>query len=179
MFARVEAGVVAEIIIPPEGVTIEEMFHPDLAAQIVACPAEVSQGWLFDGEEFTQPEPLVAPIDLLAYAANRRWLIETGGITAAGVAIATDDRSKLMLAGARIKAQADESFSTTWFGADGSATQLDAGQIVAISDAVLDHVDRCFARFAAIRAAIADEEIGSAEEIDTAFAAEIWPEPQS
>jgi hypothetical protein len=175
MFARVEVGVVAEVIIPPDGVTIEEMFHPDLAAQIMPCPGGVAQGWLFDGEEFTQPEPLVAPIDLLAYAADRRWQIETGGITAAGLAIATDDRSKLMLAGARIKAQADESFTTTWFGADGSATQLDAGQIVAISDAVLDHVDRCFSRFAAIRAAIAEDEIGSREEIDAAFAAEAWP----
>ncbi len=34
---------------------------------------------------------------LVAYAADKRWRVETGGISVGGIDVATDDRSKLMI----------------------------------------------------------------------------------
>lgn len=91
----------------------------------------------------------------LAATAERRWQAETGGISVAGIDVRTDDRSKLMLTGARVKAAADAGFETQWVTADGQIVPLAAAQIIAISDAVLAHVDLCFAHFAGLAAAIA------------------------
>lgn len=111
------------------------------------------------------------PMDLGEYASSKRWRVETGGITVAGVPVATDDRSKTMIMGARIKADADEGYSVGWKGADGSFVTLAAPQIIAISDAVLAHVDACFLAEAAVAAAIADGDITTTQQVDD------WPWP--
>lgn len=108
---------------------------------------------------------------LLRYAADRRWRLETGGIAVAGVPVLTDDRSKLMIAGARLAAMADPAWTTPWHGADGGIYPLDAAAIVAISDAVSAHVQASFSTFAAVKAAIASGTITTTAEIDAAFAA--------
>ncbi|MDU8502973.1 hypothetical protein RYB01_27840, partial [Pseudomonas syringae] len=51
---------------------------------------------------------------LLVYAADKRWRVETGGIVVGGMSVATDDRSKLMITGARVKADKDAAFTTNW-----------------------------------------------------------------
>jgi len=91
-----------------------------------------------------------SPDGLIAYASNARWVKEVAGITVNGVLVATDDRSKQMILGARVKANADSAFTTPWVGADGSITVLTAAQIIAISDAVLSHVQSCFQSFATL-----------------------------
>jgi len=108
-------------------------------------------------------------VDLLAYAADRRWRIETGGIAFQGVPVATDDRSKLMLSGARIAAAADPGYETTWYGADGEGVTLDAAAIIALSDAVLAHVEATFAAFGLVKAGIAAGTITTVEAVDAAF----------
>ncbi|MGV2980689.1 DUF4376 domain-containing protein [Camelimonas sp. ID_303_24] len=108
---------------------------------------------------------------LTEIAADKRWQIETGGITVGGVPVATDDRSKTMIMGARIKADADPDYSVGWKGADGSFVSLAAPEIIAISDAVLAHVDACFAAEAAVTAAIAGGDITTTQQIDD------WPWP--
>ncbi len=107
---------------------------------------------------------------LVAYAADQRWRRETGGISFSGVSVATDDRSKLMLSGARIKAQTDPDYETTWFSPDGSETVLDAALIIAVSDAVLAHVDAVFMAFGQIKAQIGSGTITTTAAIDAAFA---------
>ena len=57
-YARIVNGIVHEICVPVAGFTIEECFHPDLVAQMVACSDEVKPNWVFDGTTFTPP---VAP----------------------------------------------------------------------------------------------------------------------
>lgn len=109
-------------------------------------------------------------VDLADYAANARWRSEVGGVTVNGVTIATDDRSKVMLMGARITAAADPSFTTPWVAADGVTHQLTAAEVIAISDAVLAHVATCFATFDSVKTEIASGEITTAAEIDAAFA---------
>jgi len=117
--------------------------------------------------------PLTLKEALADYAAATRWQVETGGIVVGGIGVATDDRSKLMITGARIKADADPDFTTRWKTAAGFAT-IDAATVIAISDAVLAHVDACFAAEAAVLAAIEAGDITTTAEIDAAD----WPGAQ-
>lgn len=107
---------------------------------------------------------------LLSYAAARRWQAETGGTVVGGVPIATDDRSKTMVLGARVAAAADPGWETVWHGADGQTYPLDAAAMIAISNAVEAHVNATFATFAAVKADIEAGEITTVAEIDAAFA---------
>lgn len=112
----------------------------------------------------------IPPVDLADYAAQRRWEKEVGGILVGGMAIATDDRSKTMIVGARVKAENDPGFTTPWKGANGEFITIDAATIIAISDAVLAHVAACFALESAVLGAIAAGDITTTAEIDAAFA---------
>jgi hypothetical protein len=124
-------------------------------------------GWGWDGEAAIAPPP--PAVDLVAYAADARWRKEVGGITIAGVPVATDDRSKLMITGARVAAMADSGWSTVWHGSDGLTYPVDAAAMVVISDAVQAHVNAGFATFATVKAAIAADTITTTAEIDAAF----------
>lgn len=120
------------------------------------------------------PQPPIDPAEqkalLIAYAADARWRKEVGGIVVNGIPVATDDRSKQMIVGARIAAEADSSFTTPWVGSDGSINTLNAAQVIAISNAVLAHVAECFATFADLQSDITAGTITTREEIDAAFA---------
>lgn len=107
--------------------------------------------------------------DLKAYAADRRWRKEVGGVIVNGIPIATDDRSKQMIMGARLAAAADSGFTTPWVAADNSVHTLTAAEVIAISNAVLEHVATCFATFATVAAKIDSEEIAGAAQVDAAF----------
>lgn len=107
---------------------------------------------------------------LLEYATQRRWQIETGGIVVSGTSIATDDRSKLLIAGARIKADANSEFTTKWKTSTGVRVLIDAATIIAISEAVLAHVDACFEIEDTVCAGIEAGTITTREQIDAAFA---------
>ncbi|ABE64059.1 hypothetical protein Nham_3327 [Nitrobacter hamburgensis X14] len=127
------------------------------------------EAWLAAGGV---PDAYVAPqIDLVAYAADQRWRKETRGIEIAGVPVATDDRSKQMIIGARLAANYDPDWSTQWVGADGSIYPIDATAIVAISDTVQAHVNDCFTTYAVVKADIDAGTITTTAEIDAAFAA--------
>jgi len=115
-------------------------------------------------EPYTPP-----PVDLVAHAADKRWQKEVGGIEVAGIPVATDDRSKAMIIGARLAADADPAWSTMWVGADGAVYPIDAVAIVAISDAVQAHVNACFTLYAGVKAEIDNGDIASVEQIDAAF----------
>lgn len=76
-YARIAGGIVAEII-PTSATPIEERFHPDIVATLVAASAEVAEGWLWDGQAFAAPppppSPAPAPIRIIAPLAFRRRL---------------------------------------------------------------------------------------------------------
>lgn len=115
--------------------------------------------------------PYVAPpIDLVAYAADARWRKETGGIVVNGIAVATDDRSKQMIIGARVAADADPDWTSQWVGANGVIYPINAAAIVAISNAIQEHVNACFATFVSVKSEIDAGTITTTAEIDAAFA---------
>lgn len=172
-YARVIEGLVVETKDLPQAFDLDALFGEGHGW--VEAPADVAAGWSCDGSGFSAPTipqpPVPTEAELVAHAAERRWRFETGGITVAGVPVLTDDRSKLMIAGARLAAMAGPDWTTPWHGADGGIYPLDAAAIVAISDAVSAHVQASFATFAAVKAAIVDGTITTTAEIDAAFAA--------
>jgi Domain of unknown function (DUF4376) len=113
----------------------------------------------------------IAPaIDLTSYTVQKRWEKEVGGITIGAIPVATDDRPKTMIIGARVKAEKDAAFTTPWKGANGEFVTIDATTIIVISNAVLAHVATCFAIEDAVLSGIAAGTISSVAEIDAAFA---------
>lgn len=78
--------------------------------------------------------------------AAARYDAETGGCAVDGVTIATDRGSQALLTAAVVMARMDPEFKTQWKCADGSFKQLDAFRLRAIGDAVIAHVETCFAR---------------------------------
>ena len=157
---------------------------------IVPALDETYIGWMADGTRPTawprdedgrqtnaSLQDVLTPFGLFAslpaYAADARFRTETGGIVVAGVPIATDDRSKTMLLGARIAATADPAFTTSWVAADGVSRQFGASEVVAVSDAVLAHVAACFRVYGEVLAAAAavPATITTKAQVDAAFAA--------
>lgn len=113
--------------------------------------AEVMAIW---GENPTVPDEPLPPEPTLdelkaqkkAEIASARYDTETGGCTVDGVTIATDRGSQALLTAAVVTARLDPEFKTRWKCADGRFKQLDAFQLRAIGDAVIAHVEACFAR---------------------------------
>lgn len=142
----------------------------DDAGEIALSAADTPTEWaalLASGIVIQTPQTTAS--DLIAYAAAARWRKETGGITVSGIQVATDDRSKQMIMGARIAADADPGFTTPWVAADGSIHTVDAAAVIAISNAVLAHVAACFAIYADVKGEIDDETITTFAEIVAAF----------
>jgi hypothetical protein len=170
--ARVQSGIVAEFLTPLEDFVLEDCFPAGLLAQCVPAADTVQIGWLYDGNSFSAPPPTPLPgmADLVAYAADLRWRREVGGITIGGVPVATDDRSKMMILGARVAAAANPGWETVWHGSDGETYPLNAAQMIAISDAVEAHVNSTFSTFAVVKADVEAGDITTTAEIDAAFA---------
>lgn len=79
--------------------------------------------------------------------AKRRWEVECGGITMPdGSIIATDDRSKTLLNGKYRTAEKFPDRLHRWKGSGGEEITLTSAQVIAIGDAVSDHVQACFDR---------------------------------
>lgn len=120
----------------------------DLTEVDDALLAEVLAAW---GDEPTIPDDPTPTFDELKTAkydeiAAARYAAETGGCTVDGVTIATDRGSQALLTAAVVSARLDPEFKTRWKCADGRFVALDAFQLRSIGDAVIAHVEACFAR---------------------------------
>ncbi len=82
-----------------------------------------------------------------------RYARETAGLTLGGMTIATDDRSKALIAGAYSAALAEVVTSFKWKTPAGFVA-LDAAQVIAAAEAVAVFVQACFSNEADHRAAI-------------------------
>ncbi|MTW19462.1 DUF4376 domain-containing protein [Rhodoplanes serenus] len=161
------SGFVSATYTSADHTTIDLVFEDRVVSGVKAIPGL----WWYDtivaaGVVIGEPT-----VDLAAYAADARWRRETGGIVVGGIPIATDDRSKLLIAGARIHAEVDPAWSTVWTTADGVRHPVTAAQVIAISAAVLAHVDAAFRLYDEVVAAIDAGTITTPAEIDAAFAA--------
>ncbi len=120
------------------------------------------------------PLPPPTAAELVAYAAQRRWEIETGGIVVGGAAIRTDERSQGKIVGAVSLLDKDTSLlAVDWEAMPGEWVSLDRPTMAAIGVAVGLHVQACFSTLRTIHTAIKADPptITTRAEIDTAFAA--------
>lgn len=64
-YARIQSGVVAEIVKPVDGFSLEQCFHPDLVKSMVSCPEEVQSGWSYNADTgvFTDPSAPEVPVE--------------------------------------------------------------------------------------------------------------------
>lgn len=92
---------------------------------------------------------------MLADLAARRWRAETGGVTVAGMMIATDRESQTKVTAAYVQAKADANFLIPdWKFAAGVWGTLDAATIITVGDVVVAHVQACFSRERALETEI-------------------------
>ncbi len=125
-----------------------KQLHDDLTGVNDALLAEVLAAW---GDSPTIPDEPAPTFDELKAAkydeiAAARYAAETGGCKIDGMTIATDRGSQALLTAAVVTARLDVEFKTRWKCADGHFVTLDALQLRAIGDAVIAHVEECFAR---------------------------------
>jgi hypothetical protein len=119
--------------------------------------------------EAPDPQPAPEPVpDWPALIATRRWKAETGGTVINGLPIDTDDRSKLLINGAAMRADRNADYVLRWKTSQGFV-DLTAAQVLAVADAVSEHVQLCFDREDALLVAVADGSI-TAEMLE-----EGWP----
>ena len=125
----------------------------DIFPDLIDAEQGGSIGDLYIDGEFQKP---AAPTpDWAALIAARRWLAETSGTTFGGMPIDTDDRSKLLINGASLRADQSADYVLRWK-TSGGFVDLTAAQVLAIADAVSEHVQLCFDREDALLVAVAD-----------------------
>lgn len=78
-----------------------------------------------------------------AEIAAARYNAEIAGVIVNGVSIKTDRESQGLITGAALKALQDNTYTCKWKGIDGFV-ELTAPQIIAVADAVRQHVQSCF-----------------------------------
>lgn len=118
--------------------------------------------------------PPVAVVSKKGALAAYRYEKEVGGLTMPnGMRVATDDRSKSLITGARLDTMADPTILTDWK-ADTGWIQINADTVAMIATAVAAHVRACFtaerAHCATIDALAADPAEIEAYDITTG-----WP----
>ena len=91
-----------------------------------------------------------------AEIATARYNAEIAGVNG----IRTDRESQGLITGAALKAMQDNTYTCNWKGIDGFVT-LTAPQIIAIADAVRQHVQECFDHEAELLPLIASAETES------------------
>lgn len=114
------------------------------------------------------PDP-VPPPNWPAIIADRRYQVETGGVTVAGVKLNTERDSQSLLTGAAFAASIDPDYRIKWK-ADTGFVDLTGEQVMGIASQVRAFVQACFNREAELLGAVADGSI-TAEMLE-----EGWPE---
>lgn len=102
----------------------------------------------------------------LAALAAYRYEVENAGITIDSIQIGTDQGTRANLTVAYIKAKENPDYTVQWK-TDGGFMPLNAATIVAVADAVAEHVQKAFAVEAGISASI--DSYGTVEDIKSVF----------
>ena len=107
---------------------------------------------------------------LKAWAAARRWSLQTGGITVGGQLVRTDDATRAALSQAvQAAAAGGASWSTPWKFADGTFGSIDGNKANALFAAVSTFITGCFGKEQAAVAAIVAGTATTPSQIDSFF----------
>lgn len=157
-----------------------EISVADLSLMTSHLTADERDRITYDGTHLRAPEAIINKLssldmnavkksDLAAYAAARRYTIETGGIMVGSMEVSTDRQTQQMINGAFNMAQQNAEFTTMWKGSSGSFVELNAETIIAIAQAIGAHVAACFASEAAAVAKINAGVYTTRDHIDAAI----------
>lgn len=91
---------------------------------------------------------------VLAALSALRYEKEVAGIRFGGVFIPTDRQTCSILTGAYVQAVGNPNFAIKFKSPDGTFTPINAGQIIAVGNAVTAHVQACFDQESVLSAAI-------------------------
>ena len=132
-----------------------DIFTEAFAATLVPLVPGAAVGFVVqgDGTFAAPPEPAPSVAELLAYAAGRRYAVETGGLALNGAVIATDETSQAKIGNAYQLLQATGAARVEFKAQNGFVT-LSAEQFKGLAIAVGLHVQACFAVEAEVEAAI-------------------------
>jgi hypothetical protein len=139
--AIIENGVISNVI-----EVADEQAAAEFGAVALPDGSNAQIGWSQVGDDYAPPiEPPPTKEALIAYSAACRWKHEVGGIVFNGWPIPTDERTQQVLTAAYIKASADPNYTIDpWKAGPGVYVALTAAEIVAIADAVSEHVQAAF-----------------------------------
>jgi len=120
--------------------------------------------WVAEGNAFELPSEPDRRAALVQGATQKRWEIETGGITLpGGIAVKTDTSDQLRI-GSTIEGMKANGYMSVPFKAASGWIDLTLAQIEALRSAVAEHVRQCFIAERAHHAAIellADADLGT------------------
>lgn len=154
-----------------DGQAIPADAYPDCVRIVVPAGTVLERIGDEPPEGMPDDRPYAAPpVDLVAYAADKRWHVETGGITVGGALVDTSRDSQAMITGAYAYSQANPTEAINYKAASGWVT-LDAATMAVIATAVGAHVQACFAVEAQVAVEIEAGTITTTAEIDAAD----WP----
>lgn len=123
---------------------VEEREQPDAYHSVTGPVTTIEEARVVDTWTKVPRGIEVVTAARLADLATERYARECGGIVVAGAGVATDDRSKTLLMGAKLKAQADANYTVNWKVGPGVYAPLDAATIIGVADAVEAWVGACF-----------------------------------
>lgn len=107
---------------------------------------------------------------LFYYMQAVRWKYENKGITFNNINIPTDDRAKNLIMQARIHAQNNPEATHKWVWPLTDVHDFTSAEVIALSDAVSEHISRCFQTYATIYEALLENENAyTYDAIDLAF----------
>lgn len=168
------AGVqtVIDVLVPADGLTVEQTFPPEIVADAISAAADVDRGWTTSDGGKTFAAPIVPGIDLSAYAKARRDFTEARGITVNGVAVASDPDSQTRVANAYSGMQVTGATSIR-FKATSGFIVLTLDQVKAVGSALFAHTQACFDAEDQIDAGLAANPptITTLADVDAVFAA--------
>ena len=153
------------------GVPSQILNEAELWGSLLAIAPGFLSAWLFNGETFVQPSVgAYTKAQLCAYAAAKRYQVETGGVTISGMPIATDRESQALVNGAFNFVQIDPT-RTFQFKAKNGFVVFNADSIRALAVGVASHVQACFAIEASVFAKIVAGSLTTIDAIDAEFGA--------
>ncbi|SDU08357.1 DUF4376 domain-containing protein [Stappia sp. ES.058] len=136
-------------------------------------PATGASAYDFETGTWVPYEP---PVDLHAHLSAIRRAHETGGVTVTigsdTIEVATDQEGRTNLLGARVAAQEVPGFATVW-SANNGRFPLDGAGIIALSDAVLAHINGAFVAQDVVAEDIDAGTLTTPAEVEAAFAAAV------
>jgi Domain of unknown function (DUF4376) len=128
--------------------------------------------WLYDTVAKTLAQPTATTYtkqQLHNYNSDKRVREVDGGMTAAGIPVRTDQRSRMEINSSRAQAVSNPNFTTQWYGSDGNFYPVDAPTMIAMADAVAKHTNDCFAVFKQMDDGITLNTTTTIAQIDTAY----------